>query len=140
MYFAGKTPLIQIQSWIARQYTAIGDQARGYDIELRPHKQTRSNQQNRFLMAIMVAIVRFYHDTGFRPGDVSEYNMDVASLKNYWKSRWGVLHSSKLDTKNFGEFIDFIQREMVEGTGGEWEILEPDSAYIKSLIEQGGIE
>ena len=45
MYFAGKTPLIQIQSWIARQYTAIGDQARGYDVELRPHKQIRSNQR-----------------------------------------------------------------------------------------------
>lgn len=140
MYFSHDTSLTQIQSWIARQYTAIGNQSRGYDVDLRPHKQQRSNQQNRFLMAIMVAIIRFYHETGFIPKGLAPWAMRTDILKEFWKARFGVVSTAKLDTKAFGEFIDSIQREMVEQTNGEWEILEPDSAYIKSLIEQGGLE
>ena len=141
MYFAPETSLESIVGWISKQYRAVSTSApHGLDVSLAPHQRRRSNEQNRFLYAVLTAVVRFYHETGFRPGDVSQYNMDVESLKSYWKGRWGVSHTSKLSTKNFGEFVDFIQREMVEGTNGEWEVLEPDSAYIKSLIEQGGIE
>lgn len=140
MFFSADTLLPQIQSWVARQYNTMGVQKNGYDVELRPHKNKRTNQQNRFLYAILVNLVRFHHETGFVPADCGRYNMDVESLKNYWKRRWGVNRSSKLDTKNFGEFVDFIQRTLVEETDGEWEIMEPDSAYIRSLLEQGGWE
>ena len=89
-------------------------------------------------MAILTALLRFYENTGFRPDGVAPWAMRVDVLKVYYKSRFGVAKTSKLDTKAFGEFIDRIQGSLVQETDGEWEILEPDSAYVRSLIEQGG--
>lgn len=138
MFFNTNTSLSQIQSWITTQYTALGTQKNGYDVELKPHRNKRSNQQNRFLYAILVALVRFHHETGYIPADCGKYNMDVESLKNYWKRRYGLSATHNLDTAAFGKFIDFIQLTLVEETNGFWEILQPDSAYIQSLIAEGG--
>ena len=141
MFFKQDTSPADIIIWVKNQIAYTLPIAKnGIDVEIKPHKRQRSNNQNRFLMAILVAVVKFYHETGFVPSDCGKYNIDVESLKTYWKNRWGVNRSSKLDTKNFGEFIDFIQRTLVEETCGEWEIMEPDSAYIRSLLEQGGWE
>lgn len=138
MFFNTNTSLSQIQSWIATQYSALGVQKNGYDVELKPHRNKRSNQQNRFLYAILVAIMKLHHETGFIPSKCGEYNMDVESLKIYWKKRYGVSKTSKLDSIAFGKFIDWIQLTLVEETNGFWEILEPDSAYIQSLLAEGG--
>lgn len=138
MFFNSNASLPQIQSWIATQYTALGSQKNGYDVELKPHRNKRSNQQNKFLMAIMVALVRFHHETGYIPADCGKYNIDPISLKEYWKRRYGLSATHNLDTAAFGKFIDFIQLTLVEETNGFWEILQPDSAYIQSLIVEGG--
>ena len=45
-----------------------------------------------------------------------------------------VISMFKLSTKAFGEFIDFIQKTLVEESGGNWEILSPDSMYLQSLV------
>ena len=137
MFFQYGTSLERIQKWIANQYAAVGDQKNGYDVELRPHKKQRTTQQNKFFMAIMVAIVRFYQDTGFMPAGLSPWAMRTDILKEFYKARFGVVSTAKLDTKAFGEFIDNIQRTLVEESGGEWEILEPDSDYLTSLVEGG---
>ena len=49
-----------------------------------------------------------------------------------------MVSTAKLDTKAFGEFIDNIQRTLVEESGGEWEVLEPDSDYLRSLMNDMG--
>lgn len=137
MFFNNNTSLQQILNWAETQLSAIQPIAKnGIDIEIRPHKHQRSNQQNRFLMAIMVAIVKFYHETGFMPSGLSAWAMRTDILKEYWKARLGVENTHKLDSTAFGHFIDEIQRIMVEETNGEWEILDTDSAYLKSLLEQ----
>ena len=138
MFFAAETPLSKIQSWVERQYTAICASNGGYDVEIRPHHKLRSNQQNRFLYAILVALLRFHQETGFCPSGVSPWGMRVDVLKVYYKARFGVGSSSKLDSKAFGEFVDNIQRSLVEETAGRWEILDPDSAYVRALLESGG--
>lgn len=139
MYFAPGTSLESIVGWISKQYRAVSTSApHGLDVDLKPHKRQRSTQQNRFLMAIMVALVRFYQETGFCPKGVSPWGMRVDVLKVYYKARFGVGSSSKLDSKAFGEFVDNIQRSLVEETGGQWEILDPDSAYVRALLESGG--
>ena len=56
----------------------------------------------------------------------------------YYKSRFGIGSTSKLDTKAFGQFIDSIQQSLVEESNGQWEILTPDSAYVQSLLAEGG--
>ncbi len=139
MFFSKATSLQDIQHWISIQLPLVHQaSAYGIDVEIRPHKQQRSNQQNRFLMAIMVALVRFYNETGFMPAGLSPWAMRTDILKEYWKSRLGVVSTAKLDTGAFGRFIDGIQRILVEETAGEWEVLQPDSEYIKSLMRDGG--
>ena len=138
MFFQYGTSLERIQKWIASQYAVIGEQKNGYDVELRPHKKQRTTNQNKFFMAIMVAIVRFYQNTGVMPAGLSPWAMRTDILKEFYKARFGVVSTAKLDTKAFGEFIDNIQRTLVEESGGEWEVLEPDSDYLRSLMNDMG--
>ena len=138
MFFKQDTSLSQIQAWIATQYTALGLPKNGYDVEIKPHRNKRSNQQNRFLMVIMVALVRFCHETGYVPAGLCHWVLDPLVLKAYWKGRYGITTTKNMESAAFGRFIDFIQRTLVEETAGEWEVLQPDSAYIQSLIAEGG--
>ena len=140
MYFAPETSFDVIVGWLGKQYHAVKSSApHGLDVELRPHRRQRSNEQNRFLMAILTALVRFYHSTGFIPLGLSPWAMRTDILKEFYKARFGVVSTAKLSTKAFGEFVDNIQQSLLQETNGEWELLEPDSAYLRSLYEQGGI-
>ena len=112
---------------------------KGIDIEIKPHKTKRSIEQNKFLMVVLTQIVRFFNETGFVPQGCQAWMMRTDVQKEYWKARYGIETTHKLDTLTFTRFIDFIQQTMVEETGGEWEILTTDSAYLKSLMEEGGI-
>lgn len=135
MYFNNDTSLEQIKHWIETQLSAVKPVAKnGIDIEIKAHKTQRTNEQNRFLMVILSALVKFYHETGFIPTGLSAWAMRTDILKEFYKARFGVISTQKLDTKSFSEFIDNIQRSLVEETNGEWEILETDSAYLKSLL------
>lgn len=136
MFFNSNTSTEKMTAWAVQQIALVAPVAKnGIDIEIKPHKTMRSNQQNRFLMAIMVALVRFYHETGFIPHGLSAWAMRTDILKEFYKARFGVVSTAKLDTGAFGRFIDAIQQSLVEETAGEWEVLQPDSAYIKSLME-----
>lgn len=140
MFFNKDTPYKEIQDWITVQLPAVYQASKnGLDIEIKPHKNKRSNEQNRFLMAIIVAILRFYNQTGFIPAGCKPWMMRSDILKEYWKARYGIVNTHCLDTIAFTNFVDFIQQTMVEETDGEWEILTTDSAYLKSLIEDAGI-
>lgn len=139
MYFPKNTPLLEIQNWVTTQYAAICNFNGGYSVEIRPCRHTRTNEQNRFLMAILAQMVRFYENTGFRPAGLQAWAMRTDILKEYWKARLGVASTAKLSTADFAKFVDGIQNHMVVETNGEWEVLEPDSAYVRSLIEQGGM-
>lgn len=140
MFFSTAVSKEQVMRWVDTQLGGVLPVAKdGIDVDIKPHKTPRSNAQNRFLMAIMVALVRFYHETGFMPQGLSPWAMRTDILKEYFKARFGVVSTAKLSTKAFGEFVDSIQQSLVQETNGEWEILEPDSAYLQSLIEQGGI-
>lgn len=139
MFFKSDTSSTEILSWVSRQLSAVLPVAHnGLDVDVKPHANQRTNQQNRFLMAILVALVRFHQETGFCPPGVSPWGMRVDVLKVYYKDRFGVGKSSRLSTKTFGEFVDSIQRSLVEETSGEWQLLEPDSAYVRALLESGG--
>lgn len=139
MFFKSTTPYREIQNWITVQLPAVYQSSKnGIDIEIKPHRNKRSNQQNRFLMAIMVALVRFCNETGYIPAGLCHWVIQPTVLKEYWKGRYGLTTTKNIDTAAFGKFIDFIQRTLVEETAGEWEVLQPDSAYIQSLMVEGG--
>ena len=135
MFFNKDTPLQQINNWVYNQLRFMLPIAHtGIDIEIKIHKKQRTNEQNKFLMVIMQKIVQFYHETGFLPQGCQNWMMRTDIQKEYWKARFGIESTAKLNTKTFAEFIDGIQRELIEETNGEWEIIETDSAYIKSLM------
>lgn len=135
MFFNSNTSLEQIKHWIDSQLSAVKPIAKnGLDVEIKPHKTQRTNEQNRFFMVIMTAVVKFYNETGFMPQGCQAWMMRTDIQKEYWKARFGIISTAKLDTKAFSEFIDNIQRTLVEETQGEWQIIETDSAYLKSLL------
>jgi hypothetical protein len=135
MFFRKDKSLQEIQNWINTQLSVVHPVAKeGLDVIIKPHKSWRSNEQNRFLMVIMQKIVIFYHETGFMPSGCQKWMMTPKIQKEYWKDRFGIEHTRTLDKKQFGDFIDGIQRELVEETNGEWEIIETDSAYLLSLV------
>lgn len=134
MFFHKDTPLADIQKWIAIQTVAVYNATKnGIDIEIKPHKTKRTIEQNKFLMVVLSAIVKFYHETGFMPQGCQPWMIRTDILKEYYKARFGIETTHKLDTAEFTKFIDFIQQTMVEETGGEYEILTTDSQYLKSL-------
>lgn len=136
MFFQNITTTDSICAWVARQLDATRDAVKyGWDIEIRPHKKQRSYQQNRYLMAVMEHIVRFYHETGFMPEGCAPWSMRTDVQKEYWKARIGVGATSKLSTAEFGEFIDRIQGTMAAETGGIYEIITPPDAYLDSLAQ-----
>ena len=136
MYFSHNASLEQMHKWFDGQLLAVYQIAKdGLDIEIKPHRNKRSNQQNRFLSAIIVAQIRMFHETGFMASGLEPWMHQQEILRVYWKARYGIEHSSHLSTKAFGEFIDFIQKTLVEESLGNWEILTPDSQYLKSLEE-----
>lgn len=134
MYFKPDATCSDIFSWATDQINAIRPLCKnGILVDIKPYRKPRSNEQNRFLMAIMQEIVRFYHDTGFMPEGCQRWMMRVDILKEFYKAKLGIEHTSKLSTAEFTKFIDAIQLELVEQTHGEWQILTTDSAYLKSL-------
>lgn len=137
MFFHKDTPLSDIQKWISIQTVAVYNATKnGIDIEIKPHKTKRTILQNKFLMVVLSAIVKFYHETGFMPQGCQPWMIRTDILKEYYKARFGIETTHKLDTAEFTKFIDFIQQTMVEETGGEYEILTTDSQYLKSLIQE----
>lgn len=135
MFFKENAPIEQITDWFTSQLSAVHPVAKnGIDIIIKPHKSWRTNEQNRFLMVIMQELVKFYHETGFMPAGCQKWMMRVDIQKEYWKARFGIEHTRTLDKKAFCDFIDGIQRELVEETQGEWQILQTDSAYLLSLV------
>ena len=130
MFFENGTSTETITKWVAAQVTALRPDVKyGFDVVVQPHKKLRTTQQNRFLMKIMQHVVQFYNQTGFVPDGLKPYMMRTDILKTYYKARFGVGESHKLDTKTFGEFIDQIQQSLVQESGGEYEILTPDQLY-----------
>ena len=135
MFFHKDTPYKDIQDWIDAQLPAVCQASKnGIDITIKPHKSLRSIQQNRFFSVIIIAQIRMYHDTGFMAKGLEPWMHQQEILRFYWKARYGIEHSSKLSTKAFGEFIDFIQKTLLEESNGNWEILTPDSMYLESLL------
>lgn len=137
MFFRANTPLEEIKSWIDKQLPATHAASKnGIEVNIFPHKSMRSLDQNRFLMVIVTAIAKMHHETGYVCPGLQPWAMQPAILKEYFKHRYGIEHTSKLDTAEFTKFVDFIQMTMVEETQGNWEILTTDSAWLKSLLSE----
>lgn len=136
MYFSKQVLIENVVKWCEIQATAsMTASQHGIDVEIKQHKKQRTFLQNRYFMAVLQAIIRFYQETGFKPHRLDDWAMDTDVLKVFWKKRFAVEKTSKLSTKEFGEFVDGIQREMVELSGGNYEMIIPPDQYLESLTK-----
>lgn len=130
MFFQLGTSPESIANWVKAQVSALPDVKYGWDVEVRPHKKQRTIRQNRFLMQVCANIVKFYHETGFIPEGCLRREMKTQGQKEFWKDHFGVLETHTMSTTELSEFIDKIQAEMVQQTGGEYEILTTDQLEL----------
>lgn len=136
MFFQYGIPTENICAWLRPQIDAAQN-PNGIDVVVAPHKKIRTVRQNKYLMKVCAEIVRFYHETGFMPSGCPKWAMQTQVQKEFWKGYFGVLETHKLSTRELGEFVDKIQAEMVQQTGGEYQPIVPDSDYLISLVEGG---
>lgn len=138
MFFAKQVSIENIIKWCQIQVTASMNASKyGVDVEIKQHKKQRTYLQNRYFMSVLQAMIRFYKETGFKPYNLDDWAMDTDVLKVFWKKRFGIEYTSKLSTKEFGEFVDNIQMEMVEISGGNYEMIIPPDYYVDSLTKIG---
>lgn len=136
MFFQYGIPTENIVRWLKPQIDAAQN-PNGIDVMVTPHKKIRTVRQNRYLMRVCAEIVRFYHETGFIPTGCTKWGMKTTCQKEFWKDYFGVLETHTLSTRELGEFVDKIQAEMVQQSGGEYQPIVPDSDYLTSLVEGG---
>lgn len=134
MFFQNGIPTDNICKWLRVQIDAMQNKD-GIDIIIAPHKKQRTYRQNRYLMEVCANIVRFYQDTGFLPENCPRWAMTTQIQKEFWKAVLGIVHTSKLSTRELGEFVDKIQAEMVRQSGGEYQPIVPESDYLIGLME-----
>ena len=132
MFFPANTPDHVITRYIAAQIAAV-KRTNGIDVIIKPHVNQRTIRQNRFLMSVCGHIVQFYHETGFLPNDCKRREMTTTGQKTYWKDVLGVPETHTLSTKEMAEFIDRIQAEMIQQTGGMYEPIIPEDDYLLSF-------
>lgn len=93
------------------------------NVEVTEFKNKRSNDQNKFLWSVYNNIVLFWTETGFMPDNLNEKLKFINSeiIHCWYKCKFNVKTTKKLNTKEFSEYIDKIQIDMVEQTMGEYE-------------------
>lgn len=95
------------------------------------YRKKRSMKQNRYMWAVFENISNFYKDTGFMPDNLEKrlkfFNKDIA--KTWYCAKFGIMHTSLLNTKEMVEFLDKVQFEMIEQSSGEYQPIYPDEAW-----------
>lgn len=95
-------------------------------------RKLRSKEQNRYMWAVFENIANFYLDTGFMPDGLQSkikfFNKDVAKV--WFCAKYGIKHSSYIDTKEMTEFLDNVQRDMLEQSQGEYNPIYPEEIYM----------
>ena len=107
----------------------VSGSAHGVDIEIKRHVKRRSIDQNAYLWAIYAHIVKFFDATGFIPDNLPVRFINSDFLHEYFKMRFDVKETKKLNTAEFSAYTDKIQHLMLEQTNGDYDPIYPESTY-----------
>ena len=107
----------------------------GFEVEIRPYKKHRTNQQNKLYWAVIENIMRFCIETGFRPQliGVRPRFMNRELLGELVKAHFEIKSTSKLSTAEFGKFIDELQLMITEQSRGNYNPIIPDEQFLQQL-------
>lgn len=94
-------------------------------------RKLRSQEQNRYMWAVFENIANFYQDTGFIPdglqSQIKIFNKDIAKV--WFSAKYGIKHTSYISTKEMANFLDNVQRDMLEQSQGEYNPIYPEEIY-----------
>lgn len=130
MYFSQYADVDGIINLIKPKISAlITNSPRGITIDVKKVQRNRTNEQNRYLWAIYKHIVEFYEQTGFIPDNLPVKRINSDFLHEYFKASFDVPETKKLNTVDFCDYADKIQRLMIEQTKGEYDPIYPDAPF-----------
>lgn len=130
MYFTQSADINGILQMIKPKLEAVIFNApNGVDIEIKKHTKKRSLDQNAYLWGIYAHIVKFYDETGFIPDNLPVRFINSDFLHEYFKSRFDVKTTTGLNTAEFAQYTDKIQRLMLEQTNGDYDPIYPETTY-----------
>ena len=126
--YCTKKNIYQCLRSLQQQAELLLKSCNGLDITIKEHKNKRTLPQNDWLWAVYKNIVDFYNETGFfLDGIVLKFcNTDL--VHEYCKCRYGIKTTTKLSTKEIGDYIETIQRDMIEQSNGIYEPIFPENA------------
>ena len=125
---ANKSEIMQVISKKIAEILPVANN--GIDVIIRKHERIRSSQQNNLLWAVYNNITQFFLETGFIIDRLPLLYLNNEFLHEYFKARFNVKTTTKLTTKEFMDYVDKIQYEMVEQSKGNYEPIIPDD-YIE---------
>lgn len=119
---------------LRQQAELLLEKHKGIDISIKEHKNKRTLEQNAWLWLVYGHIFDFYNETGFMPDNLQEHlkfiNPEI--IHEWFKCKYGVKSTTKLSTKEIGEYIEKIQTDMIEQSFGEYEpIYPPEKGYFE---------
>lgn len=103
------------------------------EVIIRPFVKKRTLPQNDWLFAVYENIVKFYDETGFKPDNIQVLYINKGLIHEYFKARFGLKTTTKLNTKEIGEYIEKIQLLMTEQSKGNYSPIYPE----EPLIDEG---
>lgn len=110
---------------VEKQARTILESGKPVDVCCSVVKKHRTNQQNRYLFKLYEHLLDFYKQTGFMIDGLRFKFYTKDFLHEYLKARFDVGTTTKMTTQQFTEFVDNIQNEWMEQTGGEYEYFFP---------------
>lgn len=105
-------------------------------------KKTRTLQQNKYLFELYHHLLDFYSETGFMIDGLDKRVKFITKdlLHEYLKARFDVRTTTKMSTQDFSLFVDKIQNEWIEQSGGQYEYFMPTEDLVKMGYHERGIE
>lgn len=103
-------------------------------------KKRRTLQQNNYLFELYQHLLDFYQETGFMIDGLEKKVKFITKdlLHEYLKARFDIKTTTKLSTVDFTEYVDKIQNEWIEQSGGEYEYFFPTIDLTKmGYFERG---
>lgn len=102
----------------------------GVDVEIKPHKTKRSNEQNRFYWANLTDVCKVLNDAGCRYGKYEiPYSAELIHEIN--KAVIGEKSTARMSVKEFTEYMEKVFAFWIEKTGGYFVPKETTTSYLE---------
>lgn len=114
---------------LRQQAELMLEKCKGVDITIKEHKNKRTLPQNRLLWLTYNNIVLFWTQTGFMPDNLQNHLkfINAEIIHEWFKCKNNIKTTTKLSTKELSDYIESINKDMIEQTYGEYMPIYPEN-------------